>query len=94
MKKVNITRIENDKRTPGEDHVKNNEPFSDKCLLLTCRMPQSIITKVISAGFPMVASLSPPTDQSLEMARENNLAMAGFVRANRMNLHNSEASFL
>jgi FdhD protein len=74
--------------------VTNNEPFSDKCLLLTCRMSQSIISKVISAGFPMVVSTSPPNDQSLEMARENNIAMAGFVRGNRMNIYNGEESFL
>ena len=74
--------------------VTNNEPFSDKCLLLTCRMSQSIISKVISAGFPMVVSTSPPTDQALQMARENNIAMAGFVRGNRMNIYNGEESFL
>jgi len=74
--------------------VTNNEPFSDKCLLLTCRMSQSIISKVITAGFPMVVSTSPPSDQALEMARENNIAMAGFARGNRMNIYNGGESFL
>ncbi|MEF8985320.1 MAG: formate dehydrogenase accessory sulfurtransferase FdhD [Bacteroidales bacterium] len=74
--------------------VTNNEPFSDKCLLLTCRMSQSIISKVISAGFPMVVSTSPPTDKALEMAKENNIAMAGFARGKRMNIYNGEESFL
>ena len=74
--------------------VINNEPFSDKCLLLTCRMSQSIISKVISAGFPMVVSTSPPTDKALEMAKENNIAMAGFARGKRMNIYNGEESFL
>ena len=72
----------------------NNEPFGDKCLLLTCRMSSSIISKVIKAGFPMVVSTSPPTDQALEMAREKKIAMAGFVRSNRMNIYNGEESFL
>ncbi|MEF8844892.1 MAG: formate dehydrogenase accessory sulfurtransferase FdhD [Bacteroidales bacterium] len=74
--------------------VTNNEPFSDKCLLLTCRMSQSIISKVISAGFPMVVSTSPPTDKALGMAKENNIAMAGFARGKRMNIYNGEESFL
>ncbi|MFP4622230.1 MAG: formate dehydrogenase accessory sulfurtransferase FdhD [Bacteroidales bacterium] len=72
----------------------NNEPFSDKCLLLTCRISQSIISKVIKAGFPMVVSTSPPTDKALEMAKENNIAMAGFARGKRMNIYHDEASFL
>ena len=74
--------------------VTNNEPFLDKCLLLTCRISRSIIAKVISAGFPMVVSTSPPTDQALEMAKKNDIAMAGFVRGNRMNIYNGEESFL
>ncbi|MGM0531882.1 MAG: formate dehydrogenase accessory sulfurtransferase FdhD, partial [Bacteroidota bacterium] len=68
--------------------------FGDKCLLLTCRMSSSIISKVIKAGFPMVVSTSPPTDKALEMVKENNIAMAGFVRGNRMNIYNGEESFL
>lgn len=74
--------------------ITNNDPFEDKCLLLTCRISRSIIAKAIKAGFPMVVSTSPPTDQALQMAKENNIAMAGFVRGNRMNIYNREALFL
>jgi FdhD protein len=74
--------------------VTNNEPFSDKCLLLTCRISKSIISKAIKAGFLMMVSTSPPTDQALEAAKKNNIAIAGFVRGNRMNIYNGEDSFL
>lgn len=72
----------------------NNEPFRDKCLLLTCRISRSIMSKVMKAGFPMVVSTSPPTDQALKIARENNIAMAGFVKGSRMNIYHNKAHFL
>ncbi|MBS3806669.1 MAG: formate dehydrogenase accessory sulfurtransferase FdhD [Bacteroidales bacterium] len=64
-----------------------NEAFHDKCLMLSCRISRSIINKAVVAGFPMIVSTSPPTDQALDIARENNIALAGFARGKRMNVY-------
>ena len=74
-------------------NMMNNEPFEDKTLLLTCRVSRSIIQKAVKAGFPMIISNSPPTDQAIYIARENRIALAGFVREQRMNIYNREDSF-
>jgi len=74
-------------------NMMNNEPFEDKCLLLTCRISRSIIQKAVKAGFPMIVSTSPPTDQALTIARNNQIALAGFVREERMNIYNGADSF-
>jgi len=71
----------------------HNEPFDDKCLLLTCRISGSIISKVVVAGLPMVVSTSAPTDQAVETAKTQGIAMAGFVRGKRMNVYNREECF-
>ena len=71
----------------------NNEPFEDKCLLVTSRIPRKIIEKAVRAGFPMMVSVSPPTDQALAIARDNRIALAGFVRGERMNIYNREECF-
>jgi len=64
-----------------------NQPLQDKCLLLSCRISRSIINKAVVAGFPMIVSTSPPTDQALDIAREHDIALAGFVRGSKMNVY-------
>jgi FdhD protein len=71
----------------------NNEPVEDKALLLTCRVSRSIIEKAVKAGFPMIISNSPPTDRAITIARDNGIALAGFVREDRMNIYHGEDSF-
>ena len=70
-----------------------NESLLDKILLLSCRISSSIISKAVAAGFPVIVSTSPPTDRALEIAREHNIALAGFVRGDRMNIYNREEAF-
>jgi len=73
--------------------LSENEVLHDKCLLLSCRISGSIINKAVMAGLPMIVSTSPPTDRALAIARENNIALAGFVRGNRMNVYFGEERF-
>lgn len=70
-----------------------NEPLHDKCLLLSCRISKSIIKKAHAGGFPIIVSTSAPTDQALDIARKNNIALAGFARGNRMNIYHREEGF-
>ena len=70
-----------------------NETLHNKCLLLSCRISSSIINKAVVAGFPMIVSTSPPTDQALDIAREQDIALAGFVREGRMNVYCGAESF-
>jgi len=74
-------------------NMMNNEPFEDKALFLTCRVSRSIIQKAVKAGFPMIISNSPPTDQAIYIARDNRIALAGFVREQRMNIYHGKDSF-
>jgi FdhD protein len=74
-------------------NMMNNEPVEDKALLLTCRVSRSIIEKAVKAGFPMIISNSPPTDQAITIAQNNGIALAGFVREQRMNIYHGEDSF-
>jgi FdhD protein len=70
-----------------------NETLLDKILLLSCRISTSIINKAVAAGFPIIVSTSPPTDRALDIARQHHIALAGFVREERMNIYNREEAF-
>jgi len=69
----------------------NNTPLSDKILLVTCRLTQSIMTVILKARIKTVLTKAAPTAYAVQQCQEHNITMAGFVRKNRMNIyHGSE----
>ena len=69
----------------------NNQPLSDKILLLTCRLTQSIMALIQKTRVKTILTKAAPTAYAVQQCKENNITMAGFVRKNRMNIyHGSE----
>jgi FdhD protein len=60
---------------------------SDKILLTTGRISSEILVKVARLGVPLIASRSAPTDLAVKHAVEMGVAIAAFVRNNRMNIY-------
>ncbi len=55
--------------------------------LLSGRISFEMALKAIRAGIPILAAVSAPTSMALELARELNLTLVGFVREGRLNLY-------
>jgi FdhD protein len=64
--------------------------FTDKIILTSGRISSEILLKTNRCKIQIVASFSAPTDQSVRIARELNITLAGFVRGNRMNIYSGE----
>lgn len=60
----------------------------NKIVLTTGRITSEIVNKVVRRGVPMIVSRSAPTDLAIDIAKETNLILIGFVRGNRMNIYN------
>jgi FdhD protein len=58
-------------------------PLTDCILLVSGRGGFEIIQKAIVAGIPVVASVSAPSGLAVQLARELNLTLIGFLRGNR-----------
>ena len=56
-------------------------------ILLTSRINRQLMHAVLASGIPGVAAISAPTDKAIDMAREHNLFLAGFVRNGKMNIY-------
>jgi len=56
-------------------------------MITSGRVPKYMAQKAINTGMSIVISKSPPTDQSVELARAHNLTLCGFVRGRRMNIY-------
>ncbi|MCX5889011.1 MAG: formate dehydrogenase accessory sulfurtransferase FdhD [Deltaproteobacteria bacterium] len=57
--------------------------------LLSGRISFERALKAIRAGIPILAAVSAPTTMALELARELNLTLVGFVRGQRLNVYTS-----
>src|SRR3984957_4357347 len=58
-------------------------PLSSHVLLVSGRGGFEIIQKAIAAGVPIVASVSAPSSLAVQLARELNLTLIGFLRGRR-----------
>lgn len=65
-------------------------PASDLVLVVSGRAGFEIVQKAVMAGFGALVSVSAPSSMAVQMARDANLILAGFVREGRANLY-SEA---
>jgi FdhD protein len=68
----------------------SNLSLEDKILLVSGRISSELAIKAVRQRIPIVASRAAPTLLAVEIARECNLTLAGFVRGNRMNVYSGE----
>jgi FdhD protein len=62
-------------------------PFDDCILLVSGRGGFEIVQKAIVAGVPVLASVSAPSDLAVQLAREMDLTLVGFLRGERFNVY-------
>lgn len=62
-------------------------PLAERLLLVSGRVSFEIVQKAWLAGIPAVAAVSAPTSLAIELAREANMTLMGFLRGEDYNVY-------
>jgi FdhD protein len=65
-------------------------PLSGHVLLVSGRGGFEIVQKALSAGIPLLASVSAPSSLAVQLARELGLTLVGFLRGQRFVIYSGE----
>lgn len=58
-----------------------------KCIIVSGRLSFEIVNKVLSAGIPVLASVSAPSSMAIEMAQKGGITLLGFCREQKMTIY-------
>ena len=71
----------------GALFVDNNLPASDRVLLVSGRASYELVQKAVMAGIPALVAVGAPSSLAIDIAREFNLTLVGFLRDGRFNVY-------
>jgi len=71
----------------GRAFLDNRLPLDRHLLLVSGRASFEIIQKALAAGIPVVAAVSAPSSLAVELARDSNQTLIGFLRPPSFNIY-------
>ncbi len=74
----------------GHALLKQMLPLDRHILLISGRASFEIVQKALASGVPIVAAVSAPSSLAVELAKESNMTLVGFLRDSRMNVYCGE----
>jgi FdhD protein len=71
----------------GRTLLEGRHPLDASILLVSGRTSFELVQKCLLAGVPLIAAVSAPSSLAIELAKQANITLCGFVRGPRFNIY-------